>query len=180
MSGCNSSAMHALPDVAGALAWLRQQGARHLQCDSRKVQAGDAFVAWPGFATDGRRYVPGALRSGAVACLVEADGLPEALAMGLWADDVLPVPSERQSHEPPVASLAQLKSVTGPLAAAFYGHPSRQLRVLAVTGTNGKTSTTWWLSQALAALNKPCGLIGTLGVGVPGTAEQALDRKSVV
>jgi UDP-N-acetylmuramyl pentapeptide synthase len=82
MSACNSSAMLALPDVAGALAWLRQQGARHLQCDSRKVQAGDAFVAWPGFATDGRRYVPGALRSGAVACLVEADGLPEALAAG--------------------------------------------------------------------------------------------------
>ena len=174
MSACNPSVMLALPDVAGALAWLRQQGARHLQCDSRKVKAGDAFVAWPGFATDGRRYVPGALRSGAVACLVEADGLPEALAAGLWADDAQPVPSERQINEPPVASLAQLKSVTGPLAAAFYGHPSRQLRVVAVTGTNGKTSTTWWLSQALAALNKPCGLMGTLGVGVPGAAAQAL------
>ena len=133
-----ASSLHgvvALTDVAAAVAWLRQRGVRHLQCDSRKVQSGDAFVAWPGFATDGRQYVPAALRAGAVACVVEADGLPAAL-----------------TAEPAVASLPQLKAVTGNLAAAFYGHPSRSLDVVAVTGTNGKTTTTWWLAQALGAL----------------------------
>ncbi len=163
--------VRALANAAAAVAWLRQQGVRHLQCDSRKVQPGDAFVAWPGFATDGRQYVPTALQAGAVACVVEADGLPAALDNGLWAGEVL---STAQVPAHAVASLPQLKAVTGNMAAAFYGHPSRDLNVVAVTGTNGKTSTTWWLAQALAALHKPCGVMGTLGVGVPGTGAQVL------
>ncbi|MBY0463906.1 MAG: UDP-N-acetylmuramoyl-L-alanyl-D-glutamate--2,6-diaminopimelate ligase, partial [Burkholderiales bacterium] len=175
MTAVSLPGMVALTDVAAAVAWLRQKGVRHLQCDSRRVQPGDAFVAWPGFATDGRHYVPAALRAGALACVVEADGLPAALAGGLWANDAQQGTSVAQANEPIVASLTHLKAVTGQLAAAFYGNPSRQLKVVAVTGTNGKTSTTWWLAQALAALHKPCGVMGTLGVGVPGTGSQALD-----
>ena len=55
--------------------WLRERVRGDLQCDSRRVHAGDAFVAWPGAATDGRRYVAGALQAGAVAALVERDGV---------------------------------------------------------------------------------------------------------
>ncbi|HRK37017.1 MAG TPA: UDP-N-acetylmuramoyl-L-alanyl-D-glutamate--2,6-diaminopimelate ligase [Burkholderiaceae bacterium] len=146
-----------LPDVAAAVTWLRSQGARRLQSDSRQVQSGDAFVAWPGFASDGRQYVPAARAAGAVACLVEAQGLPDSLAA-----------------EPDVASLVGLKASAGWLASEFCGQPSTRVKVLAVTGTNGKTTTSWWLAQALAALGKPCGLMGTLGVGVPGVPEDPL------
>jgi UDP-N-acetylmuramyl-tripeptide synthetase len=152
--------MRHLPDIPSALAWLRAQSAQGLRCDSRKVQPGDAFVAWPGLATDGRAHVPAALQAGAVACLVEAHDLASSPLSGV--DDAR------------VAAFSGLKPATGELAAAFYGHPSQQLDVVAVTGTNGKTSTAWWLSQALAALGRPCGLMGTLGVGLPGPAANPL------
>lgn len=139
---------------AQAAEWLRQQVRGGLQTDSRKVSAGDGFIAWPGAATDGRQYVASALAQGAAACLVERTG----------------VESYRFESDA-VASYAGLKAASGPIAAAYYEQPSQQLSVLAVTGTNGKTSTSWWLAQALSALRPaiPCGLVGTLGVGrAPG------------
>ena len=147
------------------VAWLRASGAQRLQCDSRKVQPGDAFVAWPGLATDGRAYVPAALKAGAVACLVEAEGLASS-PLGMNAANA-PAPAS-------VAAYSGLKAVTGSLAAAFNAFPSQQLDVVAITGTNGKTSTAWWLAQALAAAGRPCGLMGTLGVGMPGPAADPL------
>ena len=137
--------------------WLRARGVAELHCDSRKVGAGDGFVAWPGAATDGRKFVPMALQQGAKACLVELAG-SEAYA---FADDA-------------VAAYEGLKAATGPIGALFYGDPSRELDVLAVTGTNGKTSTAWWLAQALTNLQPqaiPCGIIGTLGIGRPPHVE---------
>ena len=157
MTHTSASTANRLAGVDDAVAWLRSQGAKRLQCDSRKVQPGDAFVAWPGFATDGRLFVPDALRAGAVACLVEADGWPHAF-----------------TDRPEVAGLSNLKAETGRLAALFYGHPSASMDVVAVTGTNGKTSTTWWLAQALTAVGRRCGLMGTLGVGVPTPDADAL------
>jgi UDP-N-acetylmuramoyl-L-alanyl-D-glutamate--2,6-diaminopimelate ligase len=66
-----------------------------------------------------------------------------------------------------LACMPDLKAQTAWVADAYYEHPSRALQVLAVTGTNGKTSTAWWLAQALSSpvLQKVCGLVGTLGVG---------------
>ena len=61
-----------------------------------------------------------------------------------------------------------LKAATGPMAAAYFGAPSEQLQVTAITGTNGKTSTAWWLAQALGRLGRRCGIVGTLGIGEPG------------
>lgn len=149
-----------------AAQWLRarvKSGA--LQTDSRRVKAGDAFVAWPGAATDGRSYVQAALRAGAVACLIEAEG-----AQDFGFTD------ER------IATCTGLKALSGPIAAAYFEQPSSTLNILAVTGTNGKTSTAWWLAQLLNALHEdaqllskierstqyPCALIGTLGIGTPG------------
>lgn len=143
-----------------AATWLQAHVTGTLRSDSRAVQPGDGFVAWPGAAVDGRSYVAAALHSGAAACLVEAAG---AEAFGL--------PPAR------VESLSGLKAATGPIAAHFFGHPSQQLSVLAVTGTNGKTSTAWWLAQALSALpgaqQIPCAMVGTLGVGRPPAATTA-------
>ena len=64
-----------LAGVDAALAWLRARGAHRLATDSRKVEAGDAFIAWPGYAFDARQFVADALAAGAVACLVEARGV---------------------------------------------------------------------------------------------------------
>ena len=102
--------------------------------------------------------MPSALAQGALACLVERDGLD----VSAWGADL---------EGDKVASYANLKAATGPIAATFYGHPSQALSMVAVTGTNGKTSTTWWLAQALSKLKQQvvlrCGVVGTLGIGEP-------------
>ena len=146
------AALQQLRTPAEAAQWLRARVRGSLHADSRKVQAGDGFVAWPGAATDGRRHVADALARGAAACLVEHEG---AGAFGFSGDAV--------------ASYAGLKAATGPIAADYYGHPSGQLDLLAVTGTNGKTSTAWWLSEAISGLpgRGPCAVVGTLGIGRP-------------
>ncbi len=146
--------MQELHTPAQAAQWLRQHVTGTLQSDSRKLVAGDGFIAWPGAAADARRFVAGALQSGAGACLVEREGV------AVWNLDGARV-----------ASYQNLKADTGAIAAEFFGMPSRDVKVVAVTGTNGKTSTAWWLAQALSALPDaqalPCGMIGTLGVGRP-------------
>ena len=139
-----------------AALWLRGRVTGALHCDSRRIHPGDGFIAWPGAATDGRSHVPSALSLGAVACLVEQAGMEQ---FGFDAAAI--------------ASYAGLKGATGPIAAAYYDQPTAHLQVLAVTGTNGKTSTAWWLALALSSLKqpRPCGLVGTLGVGRPPDVE---------
>jgi UDP-N-acetylmuramoyl-L-alanyl-D-glutamate--2,6-diaminopimelate ligase len=130
--------------------WLRERVTGTLQCDSRQVGPGDAFIAWPGAATDGRRFVAAALQAGAVAVLVEEDG---AQAFGF--DDAR------------VHAVRGLKALAGPIASAFHGDPSTALDLVAFTGTNGKTSSAWWMAQLLNALGRPSAVVGTLGIGVP-------------
>jgi murE/murF fusion protein len=134
-----------------AHAWLLVRGTRRLVGDSRRAGPGDAFIAWPGYATDARRYVADALAAGAVASLVEADGVA---GFGLGG-------------EPRVAAFRGLKAAAGEIASRFLGAPSGRLAVVAVTGTNGKTSTAWWVAQALGATGRPAAFVGTLGIGAP-------------
>ena len=148
--------------------WLRSRVSATLQSDSRKLRAGDGFLAWPGAATDARRHVAAALASGVGACLVERAGVEKFVL------------STEQ-----VAAYADLKADSGLIADIFFAHPTRQLNVLAVTGTNGKTSTAWWLAQALSNLKQvapiPCGFIGTLGVGrVPDIVSTGLTTPDAV
>jgi len=143
--------MRELQTPQQAAQWLRQQVRGQLHIDSRRVQAGDGFIAWPGAATDGRQYMAQAFAQGAAACLMEREGSEPWQTLE---------PSDR------LAALAGLKHSTGWVADAYYEQPSDRLRVLAVTGTNGKTSTACWLAQALGALGQPCGVVGTLGVGL--------------
>ncbi|MFT3859439.1 MAG: UDP-N-acetylmuramoyl-L-alanyl-D-glutamate--2,6-diaminopimelate ligase [Aquabacterium sp.] len=141
-----------------ALNWLRQWGVTRLTVDSRQVarfaDEGVAFIAWPGAAKDGRAFVEQALKDGARACLVEADGVH---AFGFADARVACVPG--------------LKARSAEIAHGFHGEPSAELDVVAVTGTNGKTSTSWWTAQALSAVGRDCGVIGTLGVGRVGAGE---------
>ena len=147
--------MQTLHSAQEAARWLRSRVTGELRTDSRLVQAGDGFIAWPGAATDGRRYLAQALAQGAKACLMEEAGHAPWL-------DVLQSPDSEA-----LACMPSLKAQTAWVADAYYEHPSHALQVLAVTGTNGKTSTAWWLAQALSSpvLQKVCGLVGTLGVG---------------
>lgn len=150
--------MRQMHNALDAAQWLRTQVTGELRTDSRKVQPGDGFIAWPGAATDGRRYLSQALAQGATACLLEEEGHAP------WLNS-LPVGTLGTER---LAVMPGLKAQTGLVADAYYEHPSQLLSVLAVTGTNGKTSTAWWLAQALSSpvLEQACGLIGTLGVGL--------------
>lgn len=126
--------------------------------DSRKVCAGDVFLACPGHRVDGRRFIVDAVHAGAAAVLWERD-------RHVW-DDSLQVPN---------IAVAGLASLAGHLANEVCGRPSEALWLVGVTGTNGKTSVTQWLSRAFAALGRKCGVIGTLGIGFPGALKASVN-----
>ncbi|NMM75930.1 hypothetical protein B2J86_13420 [Acidovorax sp. SRB_14] len=154
--------MHRLDNATQAVEWLRARVTGTLQTDSRQVAPGDGFIAWPGAATDGRAHVADALARGAAACLVEQAG---AEPFGL-----------RGEH---MAALLGLKAATGEIAAQWFGRPSQALAVVAFTGTNGKTSSAWWLAGALSKSElpalAPCALVGTLGMAVVAGAAPQLE-----
>lgn len=142
---------HLSPAAAEALAWLRARVAADadLRLDSREVVAGDVFVACPGGSVDGRDYIVRAFEQGASAVLCQA-----------------PAPTDVQD-DARVHVVPALRALLGELADDWYGQPSAALSVVAITGTNGKTSCVQWISQALNATGKPCGSIGTLGALLP-------------
>jgi len=139
-----------LKSPAAAARWLKSWVTGTLRTDSRAIQPGDGFIAWPGYANDGRAFVASALAAGAATCLVEEK-------------EVDPFGFE----DARIATLKNMKAATGQIAAAFFDEPSQTLKVIATTGTNGKTSTAWWTSQTLNLLGRRAGFVGTLGVGVP-------------
>ena len=168
--------MQHLGSSTAAAAWLHARGVRALRTDHRQVRPGDAFLAWPGRRHDGRAHTASALAAGAAACLIEAQGLQaEGPGRAALAALTKKVPEAEGAGEGAgegegrMAALTDLKRQAGEVADTFLGHPSRALDVVAVTGTNGKTSTTWWVAQALGALGRGCGVVGTLGVRGPGT-----------
>jgi len=122
--------------------------------DSRKVAAGDLFLACMGEYQDGRNFIPQAIAAGAAAVLWEQDDFswnPE------WQVPHLAVPG--------------LRWLAGPIAAHVLGDPSRHMPVIGVTGTNGKTSITHWLAQALSDTGRRTAVIGTVGNGFWGALE---------
>lgn len=154
-----------LNNPTDAVNWLKTKMTGELRIDSRDIQAGNGFIAWPGAAVDGRQFVKDALQKGAGACLVEKNGLNVNEFVGIAAQDK-------------IACYPNLKYAIGLIASQVYDTPAKALNVLAVTGTNGKTSTAWWLSQALQAVSAiksdpstNCFMVGTLGIGVPNTVE---------
>jgi UDP-N-acetylmuramoyl-L-alanyl-D-glutamate--2,6-diaminopimelate ligase len=140
--------------------WIRAAApAGKLVSDSRRVQPGDVFFAYPGDAADGRRFIGAAVEQGAAAVVYDDTGFA-------W-DAALSVPH---------LAVGDLKRQAGPIAHACNGMPDAQMFTVGVTGTNGKTSCAVWLGQALARLGTPTAVIGTLGVGMfKGRAEPAYD-----
>lgn len=125
---------------------------RGLTLDSRQVRPGYLFLATLGTTTDGRRYWQAALAAGAIAVAYEAN-VAESES-GVISD-------------PRCFAIKDLRRLCGPLAARYYGQPSRQMQVIAVTGTNGKSTVCWLLAQALSAAGHQCAVLGTLGCGFP-------------
>lgn len=124
---------------------------RELTLDSRKVRPGDLFLAVPGYQQDGRVHIADAIAHGAAAVAYEAEGSAEMTAAS--------------AELVPVRNLAgQLSAIAG----RFYGEPSRSLHLVGVTGTNGKTSVSYLIAQALDQMGERCGIIGTLGTGFHG------------
>jgi UDP-N-acetylmuramoyl-L-alanyl-D-glutamate--2,6-diaminopimelate ligase len=133
--------------------------ASRLVSDSRRVQPGDVFFAYPGATADGRNYIGAAIDQGAAAVVYDDAGFA-------W-DDSLTVPH---------LAVADLKANAGAIAHAFHGQPDAAMFTVGVTGTNGKTSCALWTAQALAQLGDTAAVIGTLGVGlVRGTGEPRFD-----
>ncbi|WP_342146209.1 UDP-N-acetylmuramoyl-L-alanyl-D-glutamate--2,6-diaminopimelate ligase [Rickettsiella endosymbiont of Aleochara curtula] len=124
-----------------------------LSQDSRQLQAGDLFFAYPGLGSDGRHFIPEAISKGAAAILFEPD-VESSIDLTTTPIPLLPI--------------RHLTAQLGPIAARFYDYPSRYMPVVGITGTNGKTSCTHFLADSLQQLQKPCGVIGTLGNGFYG------------
>lgn len=152
----SANGFHSSPaaTVAETVAWLHERVSltAHLKLDSRDIEPGDVFVACPGLSSDGRRYIDKALALGASAVLFEAPATDAVLAA---------------SAGTPMLAVTGLRSLLGELGDTWYGRPSAALAVVAVTGTNGKTSSVQWIAHALSRNEKACGTIGTLGAVLP-------------
>ena len=114
--------------------------------DSRRVVPGDLFCCVPGLVRDGHLYATEAVERGAVGLLCE-HFLPDLVDQGIVQTRV---------------AEGTIRPVMGRLAAAFYGHPSRDLLMVGVTGTNGKTTVTQLLGELLGAAGRPTNVLGTL------------------
>jgi len=129
-----------------------------ITADSRQVGPGSLFLAYPGERVDGRDFIAQAVAQGAAAVLWEKSGFT-------W-DESWQIPNQPTD---------ELRAQCGFIADEFYGHPSRGLWMIGVTGTNGKTSCTHWLAQAFDALGKSAAVIGTLGNGFPNALSAAIN-----
>lgn len=123
-----------------------------MQNDSRHLNRGDAFIAYPGAVADGRRFIEQAINQGACAIIYEPNEFPQ--------DITLP-------NTIPCIALPELTLQLSALANRFYGQPSEHLSIVGVTGTNGKTTVAYLLAQAHELLGRHAAYIGTLGYGQP-------------
>jgi UDP-N-acetylmuramoyl-L-alanyl-D-glutamate--2,6-diaminopimelate ligase len=147
-----SVALAADTDVAALLKRLGHPVSR-ITSDSREVRPGDAFAAYPGTHRDGRAYIPDAIARGAGSIFWDTQGFH-------WD----------HSWKLPHLPLDHLKARLGVIADFVYGHPSRDLWMVGVTGTNGKTSSAHWIASGLHSSGRRTAVLGTLGNGLLGAS----------
>ncbi|VAW80662.1 UDP-N-acetylmuramoylalanyl-D-glutamate--2,6-diaminopimelate ligase [hydrothermal vent metagenome] len=129
-----------------------------LASDSRNVQQGDLFLACHGLQIHGLEYMAQAIVQGAVAVAYDPEGCGNT-------EKILPDVSV------PVFAVPDLSQRLGVIADRFYAKPSDEMHVIGITGTDGKTSVSHFISQALSEPEAPAGLLGTLGYGVYGALD---------
>src|SRR6266404_6445596 len=127
-----------------------------LQYDSRRVKAGDCFIAMKGGSTDGNLHIDSAIAAGAIAVVTDSTEQQPRAVSG-WA-------SIKPGHG---------RRALGQMSANLYGHPSSNLGLIGITGTNGKTTTTYLIESILAAAEKKSALIGTIEYRIAGTVVPA-------
>ncbi len=136
--------------IADVASWIAATAPRAaLASDSRRVQPGGVFFAYPGDAGDGRNFIEAAIGQGAAAVVYDPRGFEWNAAWNV-----------------PHLAVDNLKANAGAVAHAVHGQPDGAMFSVGVTGTNGKTSIAIWLGQALARLGETAAVIGTLGVGL--------------
>ncbi|MSR64646.1 MAG: UDP-N-acetylmuramoyl-L-alanyl-D-glutamate--2,6-diaminopimelate ligase [Verrucomicrobiae bacterium] len=135
--------------------------------DSRKVRPGEVFVALRGVKTDGHNFIETAIERGASAVIVERNGFPSRKAAKIKVEDS--------------------RKALALAAAEFYGHPSAKLKVIGVTGTNGKTTVTYMLKKILEENGLKTGLLGTVSyiigerqIPATRTTPEALEIQSMM
>jgi len=123
--------------------------------DSRQCKPGSLFVCMPGKNNDSQSFIAAAARNGAVAVMIFEDrGIAEARELGIAA---LQIPNEGLAYNEAIWRLCD----------AFFDHPTHEMKVIGVTGTNGKTTTAWLVRDMLDALGVKAGYLGTLGLQLP-------------
>jgi len=138
--------------------------------DSRLLETGDVYLAMDGASAHGLQFIDSALDKGACAVVVDDAG------KSMYAKAI----AKAQVAGKPVLHVSQLKQRAGEIAARFYQNPSRQLQVVAVTGTDGKTSVCRFVADALNGAGLTCGYIGTLGWGIGVLTETQLTTPDAV
>ncbi len=124
--------------------------------DSREVESGDLFMAYRGTQVNGIDYIDDAIRAGAVAIAIDED------------EEV-----NLQSQAVTVVKVSNLRKQTGIIISRFYDEPSKEMQVIGVTGTNGKTTVSYMIAEVLFMLGKQSAVIGTIGNGRFGKIESA-------
>jgi UDP-N-acetylmuramoyl-L-alanyl-D-glutamate--2,6-diaminopimelate ligase len=147
-----STLLHSISDLPAHL----DREISGLALDSRLVQPGDLFFACQGTYLDGRKFIDEVIANGARAILAEAEA----------GDAVIEV-----RNNVPIVPVQYLNHRMGHIAAIFYGNPAEKLRIVGITGTNGKTSCSHFIAGALDQLGITTGVIGTLGNGVYGNIQ---------
>lgn len=125
--------------------------------DSRAVRPGDLYAALPGASVHGARFAADAAERGAVAVLTDEQGAKLAADAGV-----------------PLLIVPEVRPVLGPVGAALYGRPAAALRMLGITGTNGKTTTSFLMEGGLRAAGLRTGVIGTTGTRINETAVKSV------
>jgi UDP-N-acetylmuramoyl-L-alanyl-D-glutamate--2,6-diaminopimelate ligase len=129
--------------------------------DSRAIKLGDTFIAMSGYQNDGRVYIPMAVSQGASLIFAEENDSAEFKAL---FDDLA---------KNKIVWITDLRSQLSEIASNYFGHPSHELKNIAVTGTNGKTSCSYLIAKTLQKLHFECYLMGTLGVGCCGDLKES-------
>lgn len=133
----------------------------HLRIDSRLVQRGDLFFAFKGSQQDGRHYIEQALLKGALAIVYDPEDYQLASTIA------------KQYPDAEFIALKNTQAHISGIASIFYNHPGNALSLIGVTGTNGKTTVTQLMAQALDLLGEHCGINGTVGTGFWGHLQKA-------
>jgi UDP-N-acetylmuramoyl-L-alanyl-D-glutamate--2,6-diaminopimelate ligase len=147
----------------------RQREVNAVVQDSRQASSGALFVAVRGFHSDGHRFIPQAVRQGAAAVVAEENAAVEALP------------------DTPLIRVPDSRKALARLAAKFYGYPSTKLRVVGITGTKGKTTTSYLVRSIIEAAGFRTGLIGTIDyrigdrvIPAPNTTPESVDLQALL